>query len=136
MFKKISLFGMARKNKLSLLYQMMKFDVLFLIISIFCYPLFFIFRKVFVAFTKMLTFFIFFFYRKISISFKCVLLLFVFFFKKILIRHKPLFEAFLCFLIISSWKFYICEKNIWLIFYILKTTQNCLRSAVISVCIA
>ena len=135
------------KNKLSFLYSVRKFDVFFnrpgiikigallrnlavffmcyiITSSTFCYPLFFIFRKIFMAFSMILTLFSFSSLEKcwyLSQVFFCVL--FFFFFWKTLIPFTCLvLIPFFVFQIISSWHFYICGKDIWLIFYTLKST--------------
>ena len=78
-----------------------------IISSTFWSPLFFIFRKIFMALTMMLMLFIFFFFRKIYVSFASVLALFVFFFfGKIFIPFTSLFlKPFFVFQIISGWHF-------------------------------
>ena len=103
----------------------MKFMI---ISSTFWYPLLFIFRKIFMAFTRyitILTLFFFFVFWKILIF--CIFFsLFVFlFYEKILILFTSLFsKPFFAFLRISSSHFYIYQKNIWFIFHTLKTTRN------------
>ena len=91
-FKKISSSGITRKNQLSLLYQIRKFDTFLIVLgliktwnlieqpsnyflcyitisSMFCSPLFLIFRKIFMVIMMILTFFIFFFLKKIAFCF-------------------------------------------------------------------
>ena len=78
--------------------------------------MFSVFRRIFIAFTIILTRFFFFFFRKMLIPFASLFSLFViFFFRKILITFtclfsKPLF-VFLFFLIIFSKHFHIKNKN-------------------------
>ena len=97
-----------------------------IISSTFCYPLFFMFRKIFMTFSTILT--LFFSWERFSYLSRAFLLLLVFFFLgKILIPFTSFFsKPSFIFLIISSLHFYICEKNIWLIFYTLKTTLKSL----------
>ena len=76
----------------------------------FCYPLFFISRKIFTVFTTILKFFMFFFLQKDFNFFHVHIFTFCFFllWKDFNTFHEPLFKPFLFLLIISSWNFYIC----------------------------
>ena len=82
-----------------------------IISSTFCYPLFFMFRKIFMTFSTILT--LFFSWERFSYLSRAFLLLLVFFFfGKILIPFTSFFsKPSFIFLIISSVHFYICEKK-------------------------
>ena len=126
--KKIQKFqkSIGRKNKLSLLYLIWKFNVSFFscpkiikkfkpyllynifvhnlicyIIISFCTQVAFAFdlqKHFYIVHDSIDTFFSFFFFRKILIHFTCLFSLFVFFLQKDFDNfHVPLFKAFLCF---------------------------------------
>ena len=85
--------------------------------SIFCYLLFFFFRKIFMVLVIVLRLF-FFFFENILMPFTSILKLVVsLFFRKTLIPCATfILELFFTFLIKYSRHFYIYEKNIWSMF--------------------